>query len=165
MRLMKKALIALAGLVAALAIASFLTTRTFHAELTIPAPPDRIWAVLTDTGSYKDWNSVFVAVEGTYAVGQTNANSIRFPDGSTVYLDAKVEVLNVDREIRQTGGIPGILTFDHQWLLEPVDGGTKVTQHEINRGLYLWFWDSDWVEPAYQSTLEALKAHVLLPAE
>lgn len=160
-----KALMWLVGLAAVLVIAAFLTTRTFHAELIVPAPPDRIWAALTDTGSYADWNPVFVAVDGAYAIGATNTNAIRFPDGSTVDMDATVEVLEVERELRQTGGVPGVLTFDHQWLLEPADGGTRVTKHEVNRGLYLWFWNSDWVEPAYLATLEALKARILSQAK
>ncbi len=33
-------------------------------EITIPASPDKIWTVLTDTDGYKEWNPVFVPLKG-----------------------------------------------------------------------------------------------------
>ena len=44
---------------------------------------------------------------------------------------------------------------------EPVKGGTKVTQREEYRGIAVWFWDADWVEPAYQKANQALRDRVL----
>lgn len=132
------------------------TKRTFHVEQIIPAAPEKVWAALMDTSSYPSWNPVFVAVEGNYELGGRVKNSVRFPDGSVVDMNAAVRVLEPNAELRQYGGVPGFLTFEHRWLLEPVEGGTKVTQHEIDRGIYLWFWNSDWIEPAYQSVLNAL---------
>ena len=56
----------------------------------------------------------------------------------------------------RTGGLPGVLTFDHYWTLEPVDGGTRVTQHENYSGICAWFWDQGWFEDAYGSSIRAL---------
>lgn len=133
-----------------------LSRKTYHVELFIPAPPEVIWTVLMDTESYSGWNPVFVSVDGHYAEGTTVTNAVQFPDGSLVDMKATVRTLTENREIRQYGGMPGIITFDHRWLLEPVEGGTLVSQHEVDRGLWVWFWDSQWIEPAYQKTLEAL---------
>ena len=36
-----------------------------------------------------------------------------------------------------------------------VDGGTRFVQHEADRGIWLWFWNSDWIEPASTRVLEA----------
>ncbi|MFL2809084.1 MAG: hypothetical protein ACJ0DG_08530 [bacterium] len=33
-------------------------------EITIPASPDKIWNVLTNTDGYKEWNPVFVPKKG-----------------------------------------------------------------------------------------------------
>ena len=153
----KKVLIwSLSLLIVILAAAALLTKKTFHVEAVDPAPPEAIWAVLVDTDGYPAWNPVFVAVDGAYVDGGTVINTVRFPDGSDVVMTATVKALVAEQEIRQTGGMPGILTFDHRWLLEPVEGGTRVVQHEIDRGIGLWFWNSDWIEPAYSDVLDAL---------
>ena len=43
-----------------------------------------------------------------------------------------------------------MLTFDHTWRLEAVDGGTRVTQFEEYKGIGVLFWDPAWVEEAYK---------------
>ena len=52
------------------------------------------------------------------------------------------------------------MTFDHTYLLEAVEGGTRVTQHEEYRGIGVLFWDASWVEPAYSKVNEALRDRV-----
>lgn len=157
----RRLLIWIAAPLALLGTVSACTTKEFRAEAVIEAPPERVWAVLTDTAAYSEWNPVFVKVQGGYAEGATVKNSVMFPDGQAVDMDARVEAFIPSRELRQSGGIPLVLTFDHRWILEPIDGGTRVIQHEIDRGIYLWFWNSEWVEPAYQRTVQALKQRVL----
>lgn len=155
--ILKWALPAILILLGSLAV---FTKKTFHVEMVIPAPPEAIWAVLMDTESYEEWNPVFVKVDGAYSEGEKVANTVRFPDGSDVEMKATVRALEVARELRQYGGTPGLMTFDHHWLLEPIEGGTRVTQHEVDRGLILWTWNSDWIEPAYQTVLDALVKRV-----
>lgn len=147
------------GAVAIAAMAVF-GKKTFHVEIEIPAPPAAVWAVLNDGASYKDWNPVFIDVQGEYREGAEVTNRVRQPHGEPLVIVATVKTVTPERELRQSGGIPGLLTFDHQWLLEPIDGGTRVTQHEVDRGFWLWFWDSSWIVPAYAETSEALKARV-----
>ena len=147
--------------IAVVATASFLTTKTFLVEAVIPAPARDIWDVLMDTQSYPEWNPTFVEVDGDYAEGAKVQNKVRDPSGKILEMTATVHSLAPNRELRQTGGMPGIITFDHRWILEPVEGGTKVTQQEVDRGAGLWFWNSDWIEPAYSRATEALAARVL----
>lgn len=141
--------------------ASLVTRKTFVVETWIPAPPEAVWKVLIDTEAYPQWNPVFVEVEGAYVAGKTVLNRVREPGGAILEMKATVETLLPGAELRQSGGIPGILTFDHRWLLEPADDGTTVIQHEVDRGIGLWFWNSDWIEPAYTATSQALAERVL----
>ncbi len=135
--------------------------KTFHVELMIPAPAEQVWAVLTDTASYTEWNPVFTKVEGEYKTGGTVKNTVVDPKGTVLNIEATIVTLDESRELRQTGGYWGFLTFDHQWLLEPVEGGTKVIQHEVDQGFYMWFWDSSWIEPSYSKVNEALRERVI----
>ena len=141
-------------------VASFLTTKTFRADVTIAAPPEKVWAVLMDTASYPDWNPTFVAVSPPYALGAKISSRVKKPDGAFIDMRPTVKTLRANRELGQAGGVPGILTYHHKWLLEPVAGGTYVRQIDVDRGAFLWFWDSSWVEPAYQRANEALAARV-----
>ena len=58
------AVVALGGLAMAL-----LGRKSVHAEIVIPSPPSAVWAVLTDASRYKEWNPVFVDVQGEYREG------------------------------------------------------------------------------------------------
>jgi hypothetical protein len=145
-------------LVFALAVAG---RQAFYVETVIPAPPSAVWAVLVDTGSYGEWNPVFVSVDGAYEKGRTIVNDVAFPDGSIVAMEATILSVVPERSLRQRGGTPGLQTFDHQWILEPVEGGTRIIQKQMDAGLYVWFRDSSWIEPAYTSVNEALGPRVL----
>ena len=134
--------------------------KTVHAELVIPASPDRIWAVLTDTAAYAEWNPIFVRAEGEFREGGTVAYGMKSPDGEVSDVAPTVRKLVPSREINQFGGIPGVLTFDHTWRIDPLPEGSKVTQHEEYRGVYVWFWDPAWVEDAYEEALVGLRDRV-----
>jgi len=149
------------AILALLAIASFSTRKTFHVETTVNTPPEAVWAVLMDTAAYPAWNPTVVHVGGEYEVGVALKTKVKDPDGKILEMTNTVVALERNSELRQTGGMPGIITYDHQWLLEPIEGGTKIIQHEVDRGALLWFWNSDWIEPAYLRASDALAEQVL----
>ncbi|TPV96719.1 MAG: SRPBCC domain-containing protein [Myxococcales bacterium FL481] len=134
--------------------------KSVHAELVIPATPDMIWSVLTDTANYPEWNPVFVQVVGEHREGAKLTYQMKDQTGKTTEVVATVVKLDPERELNQFGGIRGVLTFDHHWRLEAVDGGTKVTQHEDYRGIGVWFWDPSWFETAYANANTALRERV-----
>ena len=148
----KIALLFIGGLITA----SFLTSKTFEAEITIAAPSEKIWAVLMDTGAYPDWNPTFVEVRGPYKVGTKLSLRVRKPDGAFVEMRPTLKTLVPNRELQQGGGMPGILTYNHSWTLQPVEDGTLVRQTDVDRGAFLWFWDTNWIEPSFRLANEAL---------
>ena len=146
-----------AGLLALLFAGLALSGRkTFHTEIHIPASPEIVWEVLMDTHSYPAWNPVFIEVSGSYRVGADVVNKVQSPDG-VLTIKAKVTEFEPGRKLRQQGGLPGFLTFDHTWELVPEDGGTRLIQHEVDRGAYLWVWESSWVQPAYEKASAAVR--------
>ena len=62
-----------------------------HYAIDIDAPPDRVWQVLWDDASFRDWSSVFA--EGSYAVSDWKEGStVQFIDpGSNSGMQAVIE--------------------------------------------------------------------------
>ena len=140
---------------------SYIFSRTeMHTEIYVEAPPEKVWSVLVDTERYPEWNPVFVKVEGTLAKGAQVTNHVVEPGKEPVEMGSTVVAFEPAKELNQAGGIPGFITFDHRYILKPEGDGTRVVQHEIDQGLYMYFWDSSWVEPAYAKVNQALKARV-----
>ena len=143
-----------------LALLSLTGRHTVHAEIIIPADPEKVWSVLIDASEYKEWNPVIVPLKGDFRQGGEITYQVTEPNGKQYQTQTKVIEVIRARKLNQSGGIPGFLTFDHTWLMEPVKGGTKVIQREEYRGIWLWFWDAGWLEPAYQKANAALKKKV-----
>lgn len=150
----------LSGALVILIAAAVFSHKSYKVERIINAPPEVVWGVLMDTGSYGDWNPVFIKVVGAYEPGGTVQNTFQSPSGETFDVTNRVTEVVPQKLLRQKGGVTGIITFDHQWQLEPVEGGTRVTQYEIDRGLYVWFWDDSWIISSYTKTLDALAEQV-----
>ena len=132
-----------------------------YTETVIAAEPEEVWAVITDAPNYKNWNPVITNAEGTYTEGATIINTVVEDGKKPTEIKSKVVKFEPPFHLNQFGGYRGIITFDHHYILEKVDAGTKVIQKEEYTGFYVNFWDSAWVEPAYQRVNEALRNEVL----
>ncbi len=136
--------------------------KSVHTELFIPAESEVIWSILMDETSYKEWHPVLVPLEGEkLKEGETLKYTMISPNGKNSEVEAKVVEMIENKKLNQYGGIWGIMTFDHTYLLEPVDGGTRLIQHEEYRGVYVPFWDPGWVETGYQKANAALRDKVI----
>ena len=113
-----------------------------------------------DEQGYKDWNPVLVPVNGEIGEGQELTYKMIEPDGKSTDVVTKVIDFKPNELLNQYGGTWGIITFDHKYILEKVEVGTKVTIHEDYRGIMVNFWNPDWVQTGYEQTLEGLKKRV-----
>ena len=102
-----------------------------------------------------------VEVNGLHKEDETLTYQVKAPGKKPAKIKAKVKEVVVNQLLRQSGGIWGILTFDHQYKLQQVENGTKVIQHEDYTGIGLLFWDHKKMEPAYNNSNQALKKRVL----
>ena len=135
--------------------------KSVFTEILIEASPDEVWAVITDAASYGDWNSVIIEAKGTYGQNATIENLVVENDGSQAWITSKVELFDPPRHLNQFGGYLGIITFDHHYILQPVDGGTRVIQREDYTGLYVHFWDAEWLNDGYGRVNQGLRDEVL----
>lgn len=136
--------------------------KSVHTEISIPAPSGTVWSVLTDIQNTKTWNPVLIPLEGELKEGTQIKYEFRQDENSISTIPATVKQIIDNRLLNQTGGMPGLLTFDHKYKLEPADGGTKVTIHEDYRGIMVPFWNPAPVEEAYKRLASALKDQVAL---
>jgi len=113
--------------------------RTIEKTATIDAPPERVWAVLTEDVPYRQWTSAFM--EGSHAETDWREGSpVRFLDGSGSGLLAHVaasrpgELLDVEFDGLVAGGQDDTTSPDavalrgaHEtYWLEPSGAGTRL---------------------------------------
>lgn len=111
-----------------------------HTDISIDAPPAVVWAVLTDTGSYRNWAAFLVDVEGQISDG-ANITAVFQTD------PAKDKLIRIDHRIAVIEGQafhwaekgPGGIRDNHHFKLEPVgDGHTKFIQSDEIMGGLTW---------------------------
>ena len=146
--------------IAVLAGAVLLPRKSAHAELMFQQAPEEVWAALMDTSVQSDWNPIFNSVEGVYRMGATMQYGMVTADGGIVPVEARVIEMVPNKLLNQFGGYPGILTFDHRWILEATPEGTRVVQHEEYRGVGVLFTDVSYVPGLYQQGLVALRSRL-----
>ena len=155
------AMLMLSGCGAMKSVSKALGHKAVFTEIFIEASPEEVWAVITDAASYGDWNSVIIEAKGTYGPGAKIENLVVENDGSEAWIKSRVELFDPPRHLNQFGGYLGVITFDHHYILEPVEGGTRVIQREDYTGLYVHFWDAEWLNDGYSNVNEGLRAEVL----
>lgn len=138
----------------------FTGRKSVHHEIVIDASPDKVWAILIDAKGYKSWNPVMELVSGEVKEG--NKVTYRFTQDkeNISTIPARVKKVIPQQLLNQAGGVPFILTFDHRYTLNAIEGGTKVIIHEDYAGVGVNFWNPKPVEVAYARLNQALKKKV-----
>ena len=108
--------------------------RSFEAATRIDATPRQVWEVLTDVGSWRDWDSGVDRVEGRVALGESitiYATMIRSRPFTVV-----VTEIRPDEGMRWRGGLPlGLAVIERTYHLDAQDdGGTVLTIREDHTG-------------------------------
>lgn len=144
-----------------LGLLAVFSSKRISTEITIPADSEAIWSVLMDVESYRHWNPVLIPLAGNLQEGAIVRYQWQQPSGEVLEIESKVLTLNNKVLLHQKGGTSGLLTFNHRYQLTPLDGKTRVVQSEVYRGIGVWFWDAEQMEPQYAAVNRALKEEVL----
>jgi hypothetical protein len=79
---------------------------TIATAITIAAPPDLVWAVLTDFACYAEWNPYLVLIEGSATAGTTiQVHACHRPDTPAVVQPVAVVAVAFP-EMAWEGGLP-----------------------------------------------------------
>lgn len=131
--------------------------KSVHAEIIINDTPAKVWSVLMDKSSYTEWNTVLIPIRGELIEGNTVQYEFIQDENNKSVIPSKVKRMTENKLLNQGGGMPGILTYNHKYILEKVESGTKVIIHEDYRGVAVPFWNPAPVEKAYERLCEDLK--------
>jgi hypothetical protein len=134
--------------------------KSVHSQVKIEAPPEAVWKVLTDFENIKEWNNVLIPIEGELKEGAIIKYEFHQDANTISVIPATVKQMIKNKLLNQTGGMTGILTFDHKYILEEVKDSTNVIIHEDYRGVMVPFWNPAPVEEAYNRLGKALKERV-----
>jgi hypothetical protein len=160
-QLKSKVMIIATVIVVTLVVLFLIGRKSVHSEIIISAQPQEVWQVLMDKEAYREWNPVLIPLSGELEAGAKVNYEFAQDENTKSEITSTVKKI-VDKELlNQGGGIPGVLTFNHKYILESVEGGTKVTIHEDYRGIGVTFWNPKPVEKAYERLNEALKERVM----
>ena len=160
--------IILAILVLLIGFYGFGLTRTHNieTEIEIAAPPEAVWAVLTDFAAYGEWNPFILSVEGEARQGATLDAVIHAVGGAGMDKPQAFKPLvleaRANQELRWRGRllVPGLFDGEHYFAMVPSNGGTRFIHGEHFRGLLLLAFDMDEFQPSYVALNEAIKARV-----
>jgi len=130
-----------------------------HNEITIAAPPERVWHRLIRAADWPSWYSNCADIRFQNMPGPDLAPGTNFiwnTFGATV--NSTVLVFDPPHELGWDG--KGLLPVYHGWLFEPVDAGCHVITEECQNG-FLGAIGSWYLRPmllkGHQEWLESLK--------
>jgi hypothetical protein len=106
--------------------------------LTIDAPPERVWAVLTDFAAYPQWNAVISRVRAELREGAKIRFRIKFEATPEFGVAARLIRCTPGRELAWRGGaplLPALAWGEHYFRLAPAGDGTQLIHGETFGGL------------------------------
>ena len=112
--------------------------RELRREIEIDAPPERVWAVVTDFGAYPAWNPFIRRISGELREGARLEVRIEPPGARAMTFKPTVRSVEANGELRWLGRLllPGVFDGEHSLRIEPLDGGrSRFVQSERFSGL------------------------------
>lgn len=113
--------------------------RYYEATVTIPAPPERVWAVLSDVAAWPDWDSGVDAVDGAEdGVRIGTKLTIRAAVAAGRAFPVRVTTYDPPHRMVFTGGMPlGLFRGVRSYTLTPTAEGTDFRLREAHTGVLL----------------------------
>ena len=139
--------------------------RQLRSEIEIDAPPERVWAVVTDFAAYPEWNPFIRRISGELREGARLEVRIEPPGGRGTTFKPTVRAVERNRELRWLGRllVPGIFDGEHSFLIERQEGGrSRFVMSERFTGILVGLFKGtvDKTATGFEQMNAALKARV-----
>ena len=136
-------------------------------SISITAPPNRVWHLLTDFAGYPQWNPFIRRAIGEPMEGAQL--EVYFQPSGARGMTFRPCVLKAEqnRELRWLGHflIPGLFDGEHIFIIEPLEGGSvRFVQREIFTGLLVPLF-MRWLEKDTRRGFEEMNRALKLRAE
>ena len=138
--------------------------KSVRTEIDIAAPGDRVFAVLADFSSWRDWNPVIPEIHGDLRPGGRVAFRIRIEGLPTLPIQAKLINADAGRKIAWVGGVRGFFWGEHYFLVESRGEATHLVHGEDFDGALVALMPRQGlarIERSYARLNEALRREVL----
>jgi hypothetical protein len=140
-------------------------SKHLSAVVDIDCPPDQVWQVLTDLASYEQWNPFIFEAWGTVGVGQRLRLRMQPVGARAMTLRPVIRQVTDGLQLQWVGRLllPGVLTAEHTFTIEPRLGGCRLVQEETFTGLLVPLLAQSLdrhTAPAFVAMNAALKARV-----
>ncbi|MGB8217784.1 MAG: SRPBCC domain-containing protein [Candidatus Methanoperedens sp.] len=112
--------------------------KQLRTEISINAPPERIWHLLTDFASFPQWNPFIRRASGEPRKGAQLQVYLQPSGTKGMTFRPKVLKAEPNRELRWLGHllIPGLFDGEHIFTIEPLEAGcVRFVQRELFTGL------------------------------
>jgi hypothetical protein len=138
-------------------------------SIDIAAPPEHVWAILTDFPAHARWNPFITDIAGEPKQGGRLSIRVHPPGGKGMTFKPRLLVVAPGRELRWLGRllVPGLFDGEHYFLLEPIAAGTRLTHGENFSGLFVALTGRAGfarIEAGFEAMNRALKARAEAPA-
>ncbi len=136
--------------------------RSLFTIVTIDAPANRVWDVLTGLNDYKSWNPFLTSAAGTLAPGQEITIAIKL-GGHTIRVHPRIVAVDPGRKLawREALLFPEIFSGEHEFELDALDQShTRLIQSEQFRGVLVglvWNKLSPQLSQGFNAMNQALK--------
>jgi hypothetical protein len=112
--------------------------RSIEADVTIDAPAERIWQILTDFSTYPEWNPFIRRIEGRLEAGLRLNIKLTIPNGWRMAIRPKILSVKPGVSLRWLGSlvVSGLFDGDHRFTLLPEGHHrTRFIQQETFSGM------------------------------
>jgi hypothetical protein len=137
MKPMTIAILVALGLLAVLAVFAARKTYELRTEIHIEAPPEEVWAILTASDAFHEWNPFIHRLEGTLAPGETLALEVGAEGTRRMSFRPEVLVARPGVELRWLGtlGVRHVFDGEHVFELRATETGTQLLHWERFSGV------------------------------
>lgn len=135
--------------------------KTIITEITINAPIETVWTILSNLEAYPSWNPFIISLKGKLALGET-VHAILVSNGKENHFKPDITALEDGQKFEWLGKLPlGMFSGNHYFRLEKIDTNTTKFVHGENfsgwlSGLILWLIQKETIR-GFKAMNEALK--------